>query len=357
MRLTCHQVQVNQMIKPHKKGRPNRARSLGLDRLEGRALLHGGGAAHASAAVPVESASEVAAEQALLPPTLEESYCILNGNSITGLVMIFSKPLDPTTATNLNNYQVIDALPTNDGISSAVYNPSLNSVTLTLAQPFPVLPTTNYDVLSVDVTTEAWLNEASSKAPTAASTSSITDPSGQPLVLDAYVLANFNPQGPMPNPLFNTYVQSQINEDLSRIAPIADEAAFNQANPIHLTGTIHGSYSTYNEWAPGGEGLPNSATPATVTKGTGSISPLGHVTDSVNSSPFFRGDLHRAFHTKEGTVMVSLNDARRTGTDTLEATFTIEGGTGQCAGEAGSGNVLIKWTGSSTRGKFTEIYS
>ena len=37
---------------------------------------------------------------------LEESHLLRNGNTVTGLVMTFSKPLDPATAQDLENYQV-----------------------------------------------------------------------------------------------------------------------------------------------------------------------------------------------------------------------------------------------------------
>ena len=89
------------MIKAHGKVRSVRTHSLGVECLEGRVVLSGAGHAAAGA-----SAAAVAAEQSALPPTLEESYLLKNGDTVTGLVMVFSKPLDPATAQDVNNYKV-----------------------------------------------------------------------------------------------------------------------------------------------------------------------------------------------------------------------------------------------------------
>jgi hypothetical protein len=95
-----------------------------------------------------------------------------------------------------------------------------------------------------------------------------------------------------------------------------------------------------------------------VTTGAGSISPLGHVTYSVAMSPFADlKDQGRTFDTKQGQVGVEFDDLQRAGTRSLEGEYTIDGGSGTYSGETGSGHVQITWTGSTSRGKITEIYS
>ena len=137
-----------------------------------------------------------------------------------------------------------------------------------------------------------------------------------------------------------------------------------RANPIHLTGTIHGSYYPIALWGHDMLGFSARWT-QTVTKGAGSISPLGHVTDSVNESPFF--DLktqsgsfqnqERFFQTKQGKFNVRFMNLQWAATHSLEGEYTITGGTGAYARETGSGHVQITWTGSNSSGKVTEIYS
>jgi len=305
---------------------------------------------------PHAAVAATAAEQAaLLPPTLEESYLLRNGDTVTGLVMIFSKPLDPATAQDTKNYQLQPsvAVAANNAISAAVYNPSQDSVTLMLAQPFTLKPTASLlDVFMVDVTPG----------------STITDTSGHTLVsgFDEYpgmLLADFVSQGPQPNPLFHTYVQSRINKELAPMARAASTQAANAANPIHLTGTIHGTYSPVALWGTMEGGFSVRST-ETVTKGAGSISPLGQVTDWVTVSPFFDLKIQgrsfqnqgRTFQTKQGKVFLRF-DLQWAGTSSLEGEYTITGGTGAYAGETGSGHVQITWTGSNSRGKVTEIYS
>src|SRR5262249_19463130 len=80
---------------------------------------------------------------AVAPPMLEKSHLLRTGNTVTGLVMTFSKPLDPATAQDLKNYQVSPTTrAAGDGtVSAAVYNPGQDSVTLILAQPVRLKPT------------------------------------------------------------------------------------------------------------------------------------------------------------------------------------------------------------------------
>ena len=115
----------------------------------------------------------------------------------------------------------------NSALSAPVYNPSQDSVTLMLAHP--VAWTGSFNLFTA-VNPSGRYSESTT----------ITDTSGNPVVTEAGgVLARFSSQGPLPNPLFNTFVQSRINQDL---IPIAIEAAIGAENdkaprPIHLLGT------------------------------------------------------------------------------------------------------------------------
>jgi hypothetical protein len=191
----------------------------------------------------------------------------------------------------------------------------------------------------------------------------ITDTSGNALVygLDdrpAMLLAEFVSQGPQPNPFFGTYVQSHINSELSRLANVASTAAANAGKPIHLTGTIRGTYFPTALWSTNWTGGPVATSTITETNGAGSISPLGHVTYSGAMSPFADlKDQGRTFDTKQGQVGVDFDDLQRAGTRSLEGEYTIDGGSGAYSRETGSGHVQITWTGSISRGKITEVYS
>ena len=126
------------MIKARRNVRPDRAGLQGIEFLKGRALLSG--LTHAAAAAAQQAAIArpmlaIAATDddrrstdddrrttattvappvktvapsmlAVAPPMLEESHLLRNGNTVTGLVMTFSKPLDPATAQDLKNYHV-----------------------------------------------------------------------------------------------------------------------------------------------------------------------------------------------------------------------------------------------------------
>ncbi len=150
------------MIKARGNVRPDRAGPQGIEFLEGRALLSGlthavaAAAQQAAIARPMlaiaSSATTVAppattvaprvktvapSMSAVAPPMLEESHLLRSGNTVTGLVMTFSKPLDPATAQDLKNYVVSpETRAAGDGtVSAAVYNPGQDAVTLILAQP------------------------------------------------------------------------------------------------------------------------------------------------------------------------------------------------------------------------------
>src|SRR4051794_30978564 len=156
------------MIKLHRSVRPGRTRSLGVECLEGRAVLSG--ASHAAAVIAHQHAvgAATAKETALLPPAMIKSYFQQSGDTVTGLVMVFSKPLDPATAQNVNNYQISGSLKTPTsytgfpvGASAAVYDPSQDSVTLVLAQPFKLSPAPIKDDFSVGLTPGSTLTDTS----------------------------------------------------------------------------------------------------------------------------------------------------------------------------------------------------
>ena len=142
---------------------------------------------------------QAAAQQAAVePPMLEESHLLRNGNTVTGLVMTFSKPLDPATAQDLENYQVHPRTEAagNGAVSAAVYNPVQDSVTLILAQPVTLKPASR-----------GVLFEVNNLDSNGQSESTITDTSGQALQStgdgqpDGVLLAQFKARGSSPNPL------------------------------------------------------------------------------------------------------------------------------------------------------------
>jgi hypothetical protein len=357
------------MIKAHGRVRSVRTCSLGVECLEGRVVLSGAGHAAAGAS------AAVAAEQAALPPTLETSSLLKNGDLVTGVVMVFSKPLNPATAQDVNNYQVegsIAGIPT-PTITSAIYNASQDSVTLMLAQPFtiphiatlPGLPQPQ-DVLSVTVPQQP---------------SKITDTSGQPLVsgtggMLGDFLCDVPAQGTLPNPLIvGRFSQSRLNAFVSKLVAVQSIATTNAAHPIHLTGTIHGTYYAQAEYGIGGAAYQME------TKGAGSISPLGRVTDGIDGSPYFDKNSpaesfqyqERVIRNKLGTLTVAYNNLQWATSHSLVGNYTIGGdggisalvggavvnarGTGAYAGAVGSGHVRVTWTGTRFRGNVTEIYS
>ena len=129
---------------------------------------------------------------------LEESHLLRNGNTVTGLVMTFSKPLDPATAQDLKNYQVSpQTRAAGDGtVSAAVYDPGQDSVTLILAQPVTLKPASR-----------GVLFEVNNPYSNGESESTITDTSGQALQStgdgqpDGRLFAQFKARGSSPNPL------------------------------------------------------------------------------------------------------------------------------------------------------------
>ena len=122
-------VRVIRMTKARRNVRPDRAAPHGMECLEGRALLSG--VTHAAAAAAQQAAivrpmmavahdddrrnndddrrnngddRRTTEGRAVAPPMLDKSHLLRNGNTVTGLVMTFSKPLNPATAQDLKNY-------------------------------------------------------------------------------------------------------------------------------------------------------------------------------------------------------------------------------------------------------------
>lgn len=210
------------MTKARRNVRPDRAAAHGMECLEGRALLSGVSHAAAAAAqqaaivrpvttvaTPVTTVAATATtvattattvappRRAVAPPMLDKSHLLRNGNTVTGLVMTFSKPLNPATALDLKNYVVSpQTQAAGDGtVSAAVYNPGQDSVTLILAQPVTLKPTSR-----------GVLFEVSNPDSNGKSESTITDTSGQALQStgdgqpDGLLFAQFKARGSTPNP-------------------------------------------------------------------------------------------------------------------------------------------------------------
>ena len=125
---------------------------------------------------------------------------------------------------------------------------------------------------------------------------------------------------------------------LSGLAGAAVSAA--APNPIHLSGSIRIEITRH-----------------AAEKGSGSIGPLGHVTASGNAlslvSLFTSGSESLTLTTKTGKVFVSVRGQTPAGYGAA-GEYTITGGTKVYAGETGSGNIQMTFTGP---GKYTVIFS
>ncbi len=108
---------------------------------------------------------------------------------------------------------------------------------------------------------------------------------------------------------------------------------------LALTGSDHGTYTV-------------KAT-GTTTKGSGSVSPLGHVTTSGKSIGGGAGEV--TLTSKMGKVFLT-DHLKLSGIGSFSGTFTINGGTKAFAGDTGSGKVQSTFIGSPTHGKYTITY-
>jgi len=111
-------------------------------------------------------------------------------------------------------------------------------------------------------------------------------------------------------------------------------------HPLVLTGSDHGTYQV-------------KAT-GTTTKGSGSVSPLGHVTTSGKS---ISGGVGTVTLTSKAGKLFLTEHLRLSGIGSFSGTFTIAGGTKAFAGETGSGTIHSTVSGSATHGKYTITYS
>jgi len=125
---------------------------------------------------------------------------------------------------------------------------------------------------------------------------------------------------------------------LSGMAAAAHSAAI--PNPLHLTGSVHGTYQL--------EGT------GSTSKASGSISPLGHITDSGSVS-HIDGLGTVTMTAKQGKVFLDLK-LRPSGIG-FGGTYTITGGTKAFAAETGSGHVQITPSGSVSHGHLMVTYS
>jgi hypothetical protein len=250
------------MSKARRNVRPNRAGPRGIEFLEGRTLLSGltstpaATAQQAAIATPTTTVATTAATTAaptstttaptvkrvapsmlaVAPPMLKESHLVRNGNTVTGLVMTFSKPLDPATAQDLQNYDVSPLTrAAGDGtVSAAVYNPGQDSVTLILAQPVMLKRGSRGVLFEVN---NPYSNDESA--------STITDTSGQALQStgdgqpDGRLYAQFKARGSSPNPLSIASRLARARAAQSKYANLGDSISGGFHNAVdRLTGAI-----------------------------------------------------------------------------------------------------------------------
>jgi hypothetical protein len=125
---------------------------------------------------------------------------------------------------------------------------------------------------------------------------------------------------------------------LSGMAGVHGTAA--APNPLHLTGALHG---TFKSRAGGGS-----------FKGTGSLSPIGHVTVTGSATTGTEAGNTGALKlsNKQGQTLVSLSGTS-TGATSFSGTYTVAGGTKAYAGETGSGSVTLTLSGK----KFSATFS
>ena len=113
-------------------------------------------------------------------------------------------------------------------------------------------------------------------------------------------------------------------------------------NPLHLTGSLNGSYTV--------KGSRPSAT------GSGSVDPLGKV--KISGAGLVLGTSGAAtlnLPAKKGKLILRLD---LLSTDSgLSGRYTIVGGTRAAAGETGSGLVSVTAAGSTSKGRFTATFS
>lgn len=324
-----------------------------------------------------------------------KSYFQRSGDTVTGLVMVFSKPLDPATAQDVSTYQISRSVrnhTSSDGFSvsasAAVYNPSQDSVTLILAQPFKLSPAPMKDTFFVGLTPGSTITDTSGNVLIYASAFLLY---GKP-TLSSSNLAEFVAKGPSPSPFFHTFDQSRINTLLSKnatpkaiaaaaaarsqeaaqatanaastaaaqaemqAAQAAAAAAFAGGPKIHLTGTIQGTYSPHPSYFTefGGQ-VPFGI--QTMMNGAGSISPVGQVTENIQEAPWDTQRSNQTLDTNQGLLNESF-DLHSAGPNSIEGTYTIHGAlSGPYQWASGSGHIVITWTGNHSRGNYTEVYS
>jgi hypothetical protein len=166
------------------------------------------------------SAARVVPQAGAAPPVLVESHLLRHQNTVTGLVMTFSKPMDPVTAQDLSNYEVFPqfsaaglgattAIGRPAAVTAAVYDPAHDSVTLILAPPLTIRPRRG-----TAAGADMFVVQGPSNPPILY-VSGITDSSGQALDSngdgrpDGRLLAYFKAQGSSPNPLSITVQKAQ----------------------------------------------------------------------------------------------------------------------------------------------------
>jgi hypothetical protein len=150
--------------------------------------------------------------------------------------MTFSKPLDPATAQDLKNYHVSpQTRAAGDGtVSTAVYNPGQDAVTLILARP-----------VTLKSASRGVLFEVNNPNSNGESESTITDTSGQALQStgdgqpDGRLFAQFKARGSSPNPLSIASRLARAREVQHKYANLGDSISKGFDNAVGgLTRTL-----------------------------------------------------------------------------------------------------------------------
>jgi hypothetical protein len=96
--------------------------------------------------------------------------------------------------------------------------------------------------------------------------------------------------------------------------------------------------------------------------GSGSISPVGQVTEYIGAAPWDTQRSWQSLETSQGLLSDQL-DLHSAGANRLEGTYTIDvasdvaNSSGPYKWATGSGHLVITWTGNHSRGSYTEVFS
>jgi hypothetical protein len=127
---------------------------------------------------------------------------------------------------------------------------------------------------------------------------------------------------------------------LSGVSGAVNEAAVKIPNPIHLSGTLKGTF------------VPQGLTSGLLEKATGTVKPFGKVSLSTTAISVTGTPQNLTIKGKPGSLNLSVQLTGTAATG-ISGTYKVLGGTGALAGETGSGAVTVSYTGT----KFTAHFS